>query len=296
MSNKVEKWLKENTTDLQGKVVVMTGAAGGLGSVTTRYLLGLNAKVIMLDRNVAGMEAVSKELRAEFPNAELETMQIDLNSLRSVEEVAAQLVGQRIDFLMLNAGVYDIPLVESELGYNNVFHINFIGQYYLIKLLMPALQRTKGKVIPVSSISMSYGVLNENDVDYKKEPKSTKVYGNSKRFITLALSELFKERDDVRLTIAHPGVTLTPMTNAKNKWFTGFTMKLIFPKPEVAALNLLKAFFVDVEHNEWVGPKRSGIWGAPTVSKLPESTAEERAKIFNIAENICKTIEARKNA
>lgn len=291
----IEKWLKNNTTDLQGQVVVMTGAAGGLGSVTTRYLLQANAKVIMLERDVEKMDAVSRQLREEFPNAEIETMYIDLNQIKSINEAAAQLVDRRIDYLILNAGVYDVPLVKTELGYNNVFNINFIGQYHLIRKLMPALQRTKGKVIPVSSISMTYGKFNENDVDYSNEPKSTKIYGNSKRVFTLALSEMFKDRDDVRLAIVHPGVTLTPMTNAQNKAFVNFTMKLIFPKPTAAALSIVAGVFKDIEHDEWIGPKVKNIWGAPSVKKLPESTAEERAKISNLAEAICKEIDAQEN-
>ena len=291
----IEKWLKNNTTDLQGKVVVMTGAAGGLGSVTSRYLVQANAKLIMLERDVAKMETVSGQLRAEFPNAEIETMHIDLNSLDSINGVASQLVSQQIDYLILNAGVYDVPLVKSELGYNNVFTINFIGQYYLIQKLLPALQRTAGKIIPVSSISMDYGRFNENDVDYSNEPKSTKIYGNSKRIFTLALSEMFKDRDDVRLAIVHPGVTLTPMTNAKNKAFINLTMKMIFPKPAVAALSILAGVFKDSEHDEWIGPRFLRVWGVPTISKLPESTAVERAKIFNLAENICKLITSSKD-
>lgn len=291
MAVNIDKWLKDNTSDLQGKVVVMTGAAGGLGSVTSRYLVQANAKLIMLERDVEKMEIVSKQLREEFPNAEIETMQIDLNSISSINEVSAKLVDQRIDYLILNAGVYDIPLVKSELGYNNVFTINFIGQYHLIRKLLPALQRTKGKVIPVSSISMDYGRFNENDVDYTNEPKSTKIYGNSKRVFTLALSEMFKDRDDVRLAIVHPGVTLTPMTNAQNKALTNIFMKLIFPKPTTAALSIVAGVFNDIEHDEWIGPKRKNIWGAPSVKKLPESTAEERAKIYNLAEAICKEID-----
>ena len=77
MALNIEQWLKDNTWDLHGKVVVMTGAAGGLGSVTTRYLLKANAKVIMLERNVEKMEALAQQLRTEFPSAEIETIKIE---------------------------------------------------------------------------------------------------------------------------------------------------------------------------------------------------------------------------
>ena len=293
MALNIERWLNENTCDLQGKVVAITGAAGGLGSVTTRYLLQANAKIIMLERDVERMEKLAEQLRAEFPVSEIETVAIDFNRINSINEVVAQLANSRIDYLILNAGVYDIPLVESELGYNNVFQINFIGQYYFVKKLLPVLQRTNGKVVAVSSIAMTYATLDENDIDYKTRKKSDKVYGNSKRFLTFALSELFKDRDDVRLAVVQPGVTLTPLTNGKNKWFTAFTMKLIFPKPEVAALSIVKGVFADIEYNEWIGPKTAKIWGKPAVVRLPESTAEERAKIYNLAEGICKVIETK---
>lgn len=296
MALNVEQWLQENTWDLQGKVVVMTGAGGGLGSVTTRYLLQANAKIIMLECDVEKMEAVAQQLRAEFPTAEIETIQIDFNHLHSVNEVALQLADRRVDYLILNAGVYQVPLVESELGYNNVFQINFIGQYHFVKKMLPVLQRTKGKVVAVSSIAMTYGKLDEDDIDYKTRKKADKIYGNSKRFLTFALSELFKDRDDVTLSIVHPGVTLTPMTNAKNNGFINLTMKLLFPKPEVAVLSIVKGVFANIEHDEWIGPKTAKIWGAPKVVKLPESTAEERAKIFNLAESICKVIDSKTDA
>lgn len=296
MALNIEQWLSENTCDLQGKVVAMTGAAGGLGSVTTRYLLQANAKVIMLERDVEKMETLAQQLRAEMPTAEIETIKIDFNLLASVNEVVARLADYRIDYLILNAGVYQVPLAKSELGYNNVFQINFIGQYHFIKKMLPVLQRTNGKVVAVSSIAMTYGKLDENDIDYSTRKKADHIYGNSKRFLTFALTELFKDRDDVSLAIVHPGITLTPLTNAKNSGFISFTMKLLFPKVEVAALNIVKGVFTDIECDQWIGPKTAKIWGKPTVAKLPESTAEERAKIFNLAESICKVIDSKTDA
>lgn len=295
MGINVEQWLHDNVGDLQGKVVVITGAAGGLGSVTTRYLLRANAKVVMLGRDIGKIEILRRKLKEEFPNAEVDGLQIDLNHIDSIDAVVAKLINQRIDYLVLNAGVYNVPVIENELGYNNIFQTNFIGHYYLVKKLLPALQRTNGKVVAVSSIAMTYGKLDENDIDYKKRTKPSKIYGNSKRFLTLALSEMFKERDDVRLAIVHPGVTLTPMTNSKNNGFIKLMTKLLFPKPEVAVLSFLKGIVTDIEFDEWIGPKKFKVWGLPCVSKLPAATAEERAKIFNVAENIYKAIETAKN-
>ncbi len=291
MALDINQWLAKNTVDLRGRVVVITGATGGLGRHVVRDLIQANAKIIMLERNMQMMQDFTQQLLQEFPNAEIESIQIDLNQIQSVDAAVAQLITRRIDYLILNAGVYNVPLTTSQFGYNNVFQINFISQYYLVKQLIPALQRTKGKVVAVTSIAHDYGRLNENDIDYTHCKKASKVYGNSKRFLTLALSELFKERDDVRLALVHPGITLTPMTNAKNRILTSLVMKMLFPKPAVAALNIVRGVFAEINYDEWIGPKTAKIWGLPTVSKLPTATAEERAKIFNLAESICKVIE-----
>ncbi|MBO4726658.1 MAG: SDR family NAD(P)-dependent oxidoreductase [Clostridia bacterium] len=287
----IKRWLEQNTASLQGQVVVITGATGGLGQAVVRYLVQSKAQVIMLGRNIQNMRDLSTQLREEFPEAKIETLAVDLNQIKSVNGVAAQLVNCQIDYLILNAGIYHVPLVTGQLGYNNVFQVNFISQYYLMKQLLPALQRTKGKVVAVSSLVHSSICLDENDIDYTKHAKAQPVYANSKRFLTLALSEFFKDRNDVRLAIVHPGVTLTPMTNYKNKKIVAAGMKLVLPKSSVAALNLIKGVFTEIKCDEWIGPKFLKIWGAPTVSKLPKATAEERAKIFNLAESIGKVIE-----
>ncbi len=288
----IDQWLKDNTTNLQGQVVAMTGATGGLGRHVVRDLLQCNAKIIILERNVQKMTAFREELLKDFPGAEIDCVEIDLSQIKSINTAVAQIIDRRIDFLILSAGVYRIPVVKGELGYNNIFQINFIGQYYLMRQLLPALQRTNGKVVAVTSIAHDFVKLNEDDVDFTKSAKkASKIYGNAKRFLTLALSEFFRDRDDVRLALVHPGITLTPLTNGKKNPFVTLTMKVLFPNSKVAALNIVRGVFTDIECDEWIGPCKAKVWGAPAIAKLPESTAEERAKIYNIAEGICKNIE-----
>ena len=46
-----DKWIDKNAPSLEGKVVAITGATGGLGCVLCRYFAKLNAKIIMLNRS-----------------------------------------------------------------------------------------------------------------------------------------------------------------------------------------------------------------------------------------------------
>ncbi len=289
----IQQWLKTNTADLAGRTVVVTGAAGGLGSKLCRYLAQLHAHIIMLDHNLEKSNTVKEAMLKDLPATDIENYQIDLNNLKNVRDVAATLSPRRIDYLVLNAGVYNVPLAKGELGYNNVFQVNFISHYYLVKTLLPTLVRTNGKVVAVTSIAHNYGKFNVDDIDYSKNGKQSKVYGNAKRCLMYALAELFKDRTDVRLALVHPGVTLTPMTNHYHpaiNWLVTLLLGIICPRPEVAALNILAGLFKDVGNDEWLGPKTKGVWGEPTISKLTDATDEERQQIFTTAENIYRVL------
>ena len=284
----VNRWLKTYAQDLNGQVVAITGANGGIGSCLCRYLVQLHAKVIMLDRNVEKSNQVRETLLKEFPDAVIEVIALDLNRVQNVRDVVEQLSNRQIDFLVLNAGVYNVPLEPGELGYNNVFQVNFIAQYYLAKSLLPTLARCKGKIIATSSIVHRYYTTNPDDIDSAKDTKQMRVYGNAKRYLTFALAELLKKQTDVQLALVHPGLTATKMTNHYHpaiNWLVVGGMKVLFPRPEKAALNLLAGFFQTPDNDEWLGPKTAGLWGAPTASKL-SITPEERAQIFQTAERI----------
>ena len=285
----IQKWLKLNTSNLSGKVVAITGSTGGLGSVLCLYLAQLGASILTLDRNPNKSLALKNKLVARFPNLDFQSVKLDLESTRNVKDVCAQLQGRQIDYLILNAGVYNVPLSTGDSGYNNIFQVNFVSQYCLVKGLMPVLRQCRAKVVVVGSIAHNYAKLNENDADFSRAKKSSKIYGNSKRFLMFSLYELFKDNPDVSLAVAHPGVTLTNMTNHYPKainWFVKFGVKALFPSPEQAVLSVLWALFADCGYLEWIGPARLKVWGKPKLAKLKTCSPSESKRIFEIAEEI----------
>lgn len=285
----IEKWLKQNTSSLQGKVVAITGSTGGLGSSLCRHFARLSASILTLDRNPKKSFALKTEIVNEFPDVDFNSVRLDLSDMQNVKDVCALLNGKQIDYLILNAGVYNVPVCKGDTGYNNIFQVNFVSQYYLVKGLLPTLSKCGGKVVVVGSIAHNYVKLNENDFDFSRAQKASKIYGNSKRFLMFALDELLKDNSDVSLAITHPGVTLTNMTNHYPKainWFVKFGVKLVFPSPEQAALNIVAGMFANCGYHEWIGPARSKVWGKPKLSKLKTCTVSESKRIFEIAENI----------
>lgn len=285
----VKKWIDKNAKDLSGKVVAITGATGDLASNLCRYLLRFNAQIIMLDRNSKKSLALKDKLLAEFPDAKIENIKLDLADMQNVKQVCNRLESVKIDFLILNAGVYNVPCVATESGYNNIFQINFVSNYYLVKKLLPSVRNSNGKIVALSSIAHKSVKLDENDVDFSRNKRAMKIYGNSKRFLTYALFELLKDETAVSFAVAHPGVVATNMTTHYRKsvnWLVKAGMKIIFPPAEKAALNFVYAVYENCGYNEWIGPNRFGIWGKPKKRKLKSCNQTERRRIFTLAEEI----------
>lgn len=286
---KIDKWLKDNTATLSGKTVAVTGATGGLGSRLCRYLAALGAHILMLDRNYQKSLACGEALLAAFPHARIGHLQLDLADMDSVRAACDALQGVPIDYLILNAGAYKIPRAIADSGYDNVFQINFVAPYYMVKRLLPSLRRYHTKVVAVSSIAHNYAKIDLNDIDFSHNKSVAKVYGNSKRFLTFALYGLFRDEGQARLAVAHPGVTLTNMTNHYPKAINGLVkaaIKVFYPSPDKAALSILSAVFCDCGDMEWIGPRLCGIWGYPEKRRLRTCKEDEAQLIYQKAEEI----------
>ena len=291
---KIEKWLNKNINTLKGKKVVVTGATGGLGREICMQLAYLQADIILACRNPKLSESLKQDILSKYPDCTIDYVNLDLSSLESVDNCVSELKKYKgIDILINNAGVYNVPIKTLDSGYNNVFQINFLYTYYLTKKLLPELRKKENSIcVTLGSIAHNYSKLDEKDIDFSTRKKSSQIYGNSKRFLMFSLYELFKN-EKVKLSIVHPGVTLTNMTNHYPKainWLVKIGIKLFFPSPTNACRCITKGIITSTSHMQWIGPKYFNIWGTPKISTLKTCTMQESEKIFNIAEKLYKNI------
>ena len=123
------KWLNNNTKSLKGKTVALTGSTGGIGKELVRYLVLLDANIILLDRN----KERSEKYKLEYPCANIECITLDLIDINNVKEVTNTLIKRDIYAIIHNAGAYKIPTYKCQTNYINTFQINFLSPYYMIK-------------------------------------------------------------------------------------------------------------------------------------------------------------------
>ena len=271
--------------------IAITGATGGLGNELVFNLAKDKTDMVFVDRNLKKSQTLAQKVQEKYPETKIEFVTCDLANFDSVKEAEKQLEEKGIDVLILNSGIYNVPLEKLEFGYNNVFQVNFISQYFLARKLVE--NGKVKKVVAVGSIAHNYSKIDENDVDFSTKKKASKIYGNSKRFLMFALYDFFKDRDDAFLSIVHPGVTLTNMTNHYPKfinWFVKFGIKLVFPSPKKAVKNIVKGIDEDCGYCEWIGPRVCTIWGKPRKSKLKTCKEDEIKKISFIANKIYQNI------
>ncbi len=284
----LKKWLDKNTSSLAGRCVAITGSTGGLGRELCAYLAGLGAELILVDRNPERSARFAEELASEY-GARVSRITADLADLESVRAATDELKERRIDVFIHNAGAYDIPRYKTKEGYDNVFTINFISPYYITRELLPQLREVGGRVVVVGSIAHNYSVYDPEDIDFSTRRRASLVYGNAKRFMMFASDALFEGEREATLSVTHPGIAFTGITAHYPKLIFAiikYPMKVIFMKPRIAALSILRGVFETTEGGEWIAPGIFNVWGAPKRRRIGTASPEERAKIAKTAEKI----------
>lgn len=290
---KYDKWLTKNTESLVGKTVAISGSTGGLGKHLCRYFAHLGADIVLLDRNRTRSEANAAALLSEFSGINVSFVELDLVDIDSVRRATERLKEIAPDFLVLNAGAYSIPRCTANSGYDNVYTINFISPYYMVRELMPTLSEKQGRVVVVGSIAHNYSHIDESDVDFSTVKKASLVYGNAKRFLMFSLFELFKNEKRASLSVTHPGITFTNITAHYPKVIFAIIkhpMKIIFMPAEKAALCILKGLFDPTEYHKWYGPRIFDVWGLPMKKALRTCSREESERIAELADTIYTNI------
>ena len=283
------RWMKKHTASLKSKTVAVTGSTGGLGEELCRHLASLGANLLLLNRNLARSQKQKEELTRQFPDISIRILTVDLEDFSSVKAVTKALEDTPIDYFIHNAGAYSIPRKTCDTGFDNVFQINFVSPYYIIRELLPHLQARNGCAVAVGSIAHNYSKIDPNDVDFSTYRAASTVYGNAKRHLTYGLLELFEKQNAARLAIVHPGITFTNITAHYPKVIFALIkhpMKIIFMKPKKAALCILDGLFENCTSHQWIGPRWFDIWGFPKKKPLKTASPEERKQIADRAEEI----------
>ena len=281
-------WFARHTHSLVGKRVAVCGATGGIGEELCRHLARLGAELWLCCRSEAKTRALIESLHADYPNVVAHFVPLDLENAASVNAAAEILAQTPPHVLIHNAGAYAIPRHTTAQGVDNVFQINCLSPYVLTERLLPSMASVGGRVVCVGSIAHNYSKIDPADTDFAARTAASKVYGNAKRHLMLALYERFADVKDVTLSVVHPGITFTNITAHYPKWLfciIKHPMKIVFMSPHRAALSVLQGVFEPTAYGEWIGPRLFDVWGLPKKKKF-KIPSDEKKQILGAVKNM----------
>jgi NAD(P)-dependent dehydrogenase (short-subunit alcohol dehydrogenase family) len=187
----------------QGKTIIVTGGASGIGEATVRLFASEGANVVIADLNPAG-ESFAQELRQQGQRAIF--VKTDVSKAADAKQLIEATLHQysRLDILHNNAGILVVGDVTtiSEADWDRCIDINLKGVYLVSKYAIPAMRDSGGGVIinTASTAGISGG-------------GGYSVYGASKAGIILLTQCMALDfaGNNIRVNAVCPGPTATPM-------------------------------------------------------------------------------------
>jgi len=196
------------TVDLHGRVALVTGGAGGMGSACAKLFAQSGAGVAIADRNVAGAEHVREEIAASGRDAL--ALEVEVSSPVSVQSMVDRTIARfgKIDILVHTAGgalgrkdVVDL----SDDEWHTVIRVNLDGTMFVMRAVARTMiPRRTGTMVVIASDRGLYG------------DKSRSAYAASKGGVIAFAKSLALELGTHEITVnaLNPGTTNTAPVRA----------------------------------------------------------------------------------
>lgn len=189
-----------NPFSLEGKTVLITGAASGIGRATAKECANMGASLVLVDLNADGLASVKAEIEEES----ILTFAINLTDYELLCNTISQL--PKLDGIFSNAGIVKSLMAKfsGKEDMEKIFNVNTFSHITLVQQLITQKKLHKGaSIVFTSSMSGVYAGL-----------VGGSLYGASKAAIagyTKALAIELAPRG-IRVNTIHPGMIETPLT------------------------------------------------------------------------------------
>ena len=155
--------MKLPSTSLKGKVAVVTGGGGGLGTLAACTFGAAGADVVIVGKTAAKCEKTAEQVRALGGRAlAIEANVTSAGDVSRMVELTLNEFGT-IDVLFNNAGVNSPKALEesSEAEWFRVIEVNVKGTFLVTKAILPVMKaRRSGKIINMASVTSRVGLAN----------------------------------------------------------------------------------------------------------------------------------------
>ena len=197
---------------LQGRVVVLTGAASGIGAALALSLAAKGADLALIDRDGPGLDSVAASAR--HSGGRVSSYTLDLRDRAAIDGLPGRVTADlgSASILINNAGMAMAGTFEQVPAeqFDQLFSVNFFSTVAMTRSFLPVLrQHRPAQIVNISSV---FGIIGAaGQVAYSASKFAIRGFSESLR------AEL--EGSDIGVTIIHPGgvrtnIALSALVNA----------------------------------------------------------------------------------
>jgi short-subunit dehydrogenase len=204
---------RSRTTDLMGKIVVITGGSRGLGLAMAEECARRGANVAICARDRGELDAARERIERRF-GVEVQAEVCDVTNSDEVEQFLTAVLSRfgRVDVLINNAGVISVGPMESQTltDYQEAMDVMYWGVVYPTLAIVPHMKaRRSGRIATIASFGGKIAVPHLVPYDAAK-------------FAAVGFSEGMRaelKKDGIYVTTVCPGLMRTG--SHLNAWFKG---------------------------------------------------------------------------
>jgi len=222
------------TNNIEGKVVVITGASSGLGEAAARQLSAQGASVVLGARRIDRLGTLVGELTARGGKAIAAATDVtNADQVKALVDAAVRTYG-RIDVMINNAGLMPQSMLERLKidEWDRMIDVNIKGVLYGIAAALPHMTAQKsGQFINVSSVA-----------GHKVRPGGT-VYAATKHAVRVISEGLRQEVKpyNIRTTLVSPGAVDTELPDSITDPGVAVTMRKFYDDIAIPADSFARA-------------------------------------------------------
>jgi NAD(P)-dependent dehydrogenase (short-subunit alcohol dehydrogenase family) len=141
-----------------GKTVLVTGAAKGIGQACAAHFVNAGARVALIDQDGAAVDVAARALGSPDIALPLTADVAQSHAVNVAVDAAINRFGG-LDVVVNNAGIHFARAVDeySDEEWNRILSVNLSGAFYTVRAALPALRRSRGSIVIVSSMTALVG-------------------------------------------------------------------------------------------------------------------------------------------
>ena len=269
------------------QICLITGATDGIGKQTALGLAKKGYKIVIVGRNKNKTEAVKKEIEEFATGSTVDYLLADFNSLKQIHQLVETFKSRytKLDVLINNIGIFAKERKLTEDGYEVMYQVNYLSQFFLSNLLLDnIIKSTNGRIINLSSMVSSSGKFDTENLQSEKKFSVLDTYADTKLLSVMFTTQLAEQVKGAKVTVNNvdPGIVRTQMVyNAPGmlKMFAYITRPFSVSPEKGAATSIYLASSQEV--NNISGKYFKNLKAVATKNKF--NTEENRELLWDIS-------------